>query len=111
MSQLKPIKARCLAFTYNCYVKTNNSKIVTVLGLVERPIGRVDKGRYWQVDREFEIRHDKTYELIEMSDKLPESRLMRIDDPDLKEEPKTVEVSINSDITIENFRCIPDVKL
>jgi len=78
MSELKPIEEGCLALTINCHHEENNGKIVTVLECLglRRGLGVIWRIDYFGPGTLFGF----------LSNRIPESRLMRIDDPDLKEE-------------------------
>lgn len=82
MNRLKPIEEGCLAITINCVHLENNSKFCTPIedmGIVLTTCGQ--RLHLWKVDRLF-----KTYDPATKTPYIPLSRLLRIDDPDLKEE-------------------------
>jgi len=94
MSDLKPIEAGCMAVTYNCIIKSNNWKFVRVgkcLGEVDGFVGLVR----WEVDQIMKTTKGLT------CNHLMESRLIRIDDPDLKKEPITIGIEFIGDLMEE----------
>lgn len=80
MSELKPIEAGCMAVTINCNNLSNNGRFVTVL----KDLGILNTfgglARMWEIDGEFvDILGNQT-------NIIRTSKLLRIDDPDLKED-------------------------
>lgn len=79
MNELKPIKEGCLALTFNCDVASNNGKVVRVGGFLTDFSLRWGE-RMWDTDT-------KTVSTVGViSTWMHEINLLRIDDPDLKEE-------------------------
>lgn len=79
MNDLKPIEEGCLALVYNSIVPINNGKVVRVgkfLGTIEGWWG----DDFWETDTEFMgcLGWGGTH--------MNEEKLLRIDDPNLKEE-------------------------
>lgn len=92
MGKVKPIKAGCLAMTINCMMPSNNYQFVKVLNDVAPPSRRKEKGAiFWKVDKVFELRRADNKALFGMTDVLPDTQLIRIDDPDLELEDETEE--------------------
>jgi len=93
MNELKPIEVGCRAMIINAGTPENNNKIVTVLKCLGRmtALPSRKKGVVWKIDR-----LNLTLGGI-MSDLIMEDRLMRIDDPDLKEEKEEEELLLIED--------------
>jgi len=79
MNKLKPIEEGCMAISIHCEIKSNNGKFI-IVGKCLGEITGFTGGVMWEVDRPMKTTKGSHYL------HLPELYLMRIDDPDLKEE-------------------------